>query len=61
MIKNIQVLEWLAFLVTVHSPWSNGVKIDGTKLTEPNTAKSVGPEPNLNGTIYYEPILQNNT
>jgi hypothetical protein len=45
----IQVLQWLAFLGTVHSPRSDGIKIDGTKLTEPNAAKSVGPEPKLRG------------
>jgi hypothetical protein len=45
----LQVLQWLAFLGTVHPPWSNGTKIDETKLTEPNAPKNVGPEPKLRG------------
>jgi hypothetical protein len=34
--RKVQVLQWLAFLETVHPPWSNGDKIDGTELVVPN-------------------------
>ena len=46
----IQVLRWLVFLVTVYSFRSNGVKLDGTRLTVPNGTESVGPVPKLRGT-----------
>jgi hypothetical protein len=36
MFSFVQVLQWLAFLVTIHPPWSDGCKIDVTKLMKPN-------------------------
>jgi hypothetical protein len=37
MFTFLQVLRWLTFFVTVYLPGSNGRKISGTKLTEPNS------------------------
>ena len=36
VIKTLQVLGWSAFLITVHPARSNGAKIVGTRLAEPN-------------------------
>jgi hypothetical protein len=48
--NNYKFLQWLAFLGAVYPPWSDGIKIDGTKLTEPNATKNARPELNLGRT-----------
>jgi hypothetical protein len=50
-------LEWLTILGTVHPLRSDGIKIDGTKLMEPNAARNVGPEPNYWFTLFDKSVF----